>query len=174
MDQIITGSFFESESEIIVHIKIVDVRENKVLWGKSMKGPLDKSIFELIDEISFALNDFYKLCKKAGRELFSGAEVFHSTSDKISKPMTFNELEKLLREHKVSKSLYSINEDLKPNAYNLFETEGKWIFFFLDERGERSLINEFNSGDHAYDFLWEKIENELRYPPSTPPEGIFL
>ena len=86
--------------------------------------------------------------------------------------MTYLELLDKIKENKVPSSLYSINQGLRPNAYVIHENYGIWEFFFLDERGARNNQRAFSSAESAYDYLWERLLFELRYPPSEPPDSI--
>lgn len=87
--------------------------------------------------------------------------------------MTIEELMQKIVSWNVPESLYSINEGLKPNAYILYENYGKWDFFYLDEKGDRSGYTTFRQVADAYDYLWNKLYTEMKYPPSIPPPSVY-
>lgn len=60
VDQLIMGSFLDLNDNITVNMKIVNVKDNSVVWGKSLAGYSGKTLFSLIDKISLEMNDFYK------------------------------------------------------------------------------------------------------------------
>jgi len=85
--------------------------------------------------------------------------------------MKLTELQDRLHKNSVPHSGYSLDEGLKGDAYIIQRKFLKWQFFYLDERGERSLFKEFRNVEDAYDLLWERIEVNLRMiPPSIPRE----
>ena len=89
--------------------------------------------------------------------------------------MKYRDLLINIKKNNVPESLFSINQGLKPNAYILLKNYAKWEFFFLDEKGSRIDAQTFYDDDKAFDYLWEKLSFEIKYPPSTPPDslGIF-
>ncbi len=69
--------------------------------------------------------------------------------------------EKVL-ENKVPDSWYSINNGTKLDSYILIENKNYWEFFYNDERGETSLWTVFENEDLALDYMWKKIEQNIR------------
>ncbi len=57
---LITGSFIEVENKIKVDLKIINVKNNKLIYAKSITGLSGKNIFSLIDKVSVDLSAFYK------------------------------------------------------------------------------------------------------------------
>lgn len=88
--------------------------------------------------------------------------------------MSLKELKDRLHLFNIPESSYSINGELKPDAYILFKNYSKWEFFYLDERGGRNDFAQFQNEEDAFDFFWKKIQNELRYPPSVPPKSVGI
>ena len=76
--------------------------------------------------------------------------------------MIRKELNKKLYEHNVPERWYSINEGLKPDACILYKNYLKWEFFYLNERGEKHDYKIFHNEEDAYDYLWKKMEYQLR------------
>ena len=81
--------------------------------------------------------------------------------------MTIQELKHNIKLNNIPDRLYSLNEGLKPDAYIIFENYSKWEYYYLDERGNQIDKLEFNNSSDAYDYLWSKLEIELKYPPSN-------
>lgn len=88
--------------------------------------------------------------------------------------MTYQDLINNIQASKIPASLYSIEEGLKPNAYILYRNYDKWEYFFLSERGDKLDQRIFDKSEIAFDFFWEKLQNELKYPPSVPPSSIGI
>jgi hypothetical protein len=88
--------------------------------------------------------------------------------------MTYNELMENIRKNSISLSCFSINQDLKPNAYILINNYDKWEYFYLDEKGNRFDSTVFSDPEKAFDFFWNKLLVENRYPPSIPPKSVGL
>ena len=88
--------------------------------------------------------------------------------------MTLKEFEEKVRVNKVPDRLYSLDHGLKPDAYILYKNYSKCEFFYLDERGNRNSYKEFTNDEDAYEFLWKKLEDEIKYPASTPPKSVGI
>jgi hypothetical protein len=87
--------------------------------------------------------------------------------------MTLEGLKQKLSENNIPTNLYSIDDGLKPNAYILYKNYSQWEFFFLDEKGDRNNFKIFYNEEEAFDYFWNKIEIEIKYPPSTPPKSVY-
>ncbi len=75
--------------------------------------------------------------------------------------MNFKDLEIKLRENNVPERWYGINE-LKSDACILYQNYLKWEFFYLDEKGDRNDFKIFLNEDDACNYLWDKIEYQLK------------
>lgn len=76
--------------------------------------------------------------------------------------MDLNELKKRLYKSNVPERWYSIDEGLKPDACILYKNYSKWEFFYLDEKGNRTDYRIFDNDDEAYEYLWKKMEYQLK------------
>ncbi len=58
---LITGSFLEIEKRIKVNVKVINVKDNKIIFASSFESSgTGKNVFSLIDKVSADLADFYK------------------------------------------------------------------------------------------------------------------
>lgn len=87
--------------------------------------------------------------------------------------MTLKEFKDNIRKFNVPNELYSLEDGIKANAYILNKNYEKWDFFFLDEKGDRNNFIQFDDSQEAYSYLWSKLENEMKYPPSIPPKSVY-
>jgi hypothetical protein len=92
----------------------------------------------------------------------------------MSGKMSREELMERLAINNVPKSLYSIDDGLKPDAHHLYKNYSVWEYFYLDERGGRNDHRVFHVSSEAFDFLWERIDIEMKYPPSEPPSTVWM
>ncbi len=76
--------------------------------------------------------------------------------------MNLEDLKEKLSVNNIPLRWYSLNDGLKPDACILMENYGVWEFFYLDEKGNRLDMRFFYSAEEAYEFLWKKMENQLR------------
>lgn len=76
--------------------------------------------------------------------------------------MTKNLFKEKIYQNNVPDSWYSINEGIKLDSYILIKNKDYWDFFYCDERGETSLHRIFENENLALDFLWEKIEQNIK------------
>lgn len=76
-----------------------------------------------------------------------------------------------VKENNIPDSLYSINEGLKINAYNLYKNYAIWEYFYLNEKGERKDFKKYKAVEDALDYIWEKLQTELKYPFDIPPKN---
>ncbi len=60
IEHLIIGSYIEINDRIKVNLKIIDVKSNKIIYGKSIEGSSGKNVFSLIDRIVVDLLKFYK------------------------------------------------------------------------------------------------------------------
>ena len=60
VEHLITGSYLETDDKIKVNLKIIDVKNNKIIYGKSIEGASGKNVFSLIDKIVIDLSEFYR------------------------------------------------------------------------------------------------------------------
>ena len=70
-----------------------------------------------------------------------------------------NELDKM----QVPQSFYSINSNLKTDAYILNYVYGQWEYFYFDEKGNRLEEKIFSNEEEAAEFFLKKIQNEIKY-----------
>ena len=63
---------------------------------------------------------------------------------------------------------YSIDGELKPDAWILNKNYSTWEVFYLDEKGNQSNYKVFPNDEDAYDFLWSKIEYLLGFYKVIP------
>lgn len=76
--------------------------------------------------------------------------------------MTLDELKNKLHWGNVPERWYSLDDGLKPGAYILYKNYSKWECFYLDEKGERVDYEIFQDDQSAYDYLWARMEYQLR------------
>ena len=76
--------------------------------------------------------------------------------------MDLQELREKLIENNVPGRWYSLNEGLKPDACILFENYWVCEFFYLDEKGNKFDMRVFKNSEEAFEFLWKKMEKQLR------------
>jgi hypothetical protein len=71
--------------------------------------------------------------------------------------MDLTTLKRKLFINNINEKWYSLNETLKPDADILFKKDGKWEFFYLDERGGKNDLKTFSNEEEAYDYLWKQM-----------------
>lgn len=76
--------------------------------------------------------------------------------------MNIDQLKEKLFTNNVPERWYSLDEGLKPDACILFKNYSNWEFFYLDEKGNRHEYKVFANDEEAFDYLWKKIEYQLR------------
>ena len=87
--------------------------------------------------------------------------------------MTLEQLNENIAKWHIPAAFYSIDEGLKPDALILIDNQGLWEFFYLSERGDRSMYDYFKSSDEAYDHLWKLLFITVQNIKSTPPPGFW-
>lgn len=75
--------------------------------------------------------------------------------------MTLEELKDKLYQYNVPERWYSLDEGLKSDAYIVSKNHSFWEVFYT-ERGEQHDFQVFISEEEAYDYLWKKMESQLR------------
>lgn len=68
--------------------------------------------------------------------------------------MKKSDLIKLLNNLGVSRSNYSLDGELIPGNMVVYNSYRSWIVFYLDERGNRNEIKEFNTESDALEYLY--------------------
>lgn len=76
--------------------------------------------------------------------------------------MNFEELKYKIEQNNIPDNWYSLDDGLKPDACILYKNYAQWEYFYLDERGGRNDLRIFYKDDEAFDFLWSKLESQLR------------
>ncbi|WP_343304488.1 hypothetical protein AAHN97_23155 [Chitinophaga niabensis] len=82
--------------------------------------------------------------------------------------MDYFELKDKLYWNNIPEYWYSLDEGLKPDACILYKNYSKWEFFYLDEKGERHDYRTFDCDAEAYEYLWGKMEYQLKFYNITP------
>jgi hypothetical protein len=75
---------------------------------------------------------------------------------------------KYLSELGVPSEYYSLEGDLNPDSIVLYESYNKWIVFYLDERGNREKMKEFNSQAEANDYVYYLFRNSTEFRDKGP------
>lgn len=76
--------------------------------------------------------------------------------------MKKSDLLDMLKKNQVPESWYSLDDGLKMDAFVIIENYSCWEFFYLDEKGDRQDFHLFSREEEAYDYLWSKIDYDLR------------
>ncbi|MDB5283846.1 MAG: hypothetical protein JWO06_2921 [Bacteroidota bacterium] len=87
--------------------------------------------------------------------------------------MNLDDLKAKLRTNKIPENRYSLDGELKPMAYVLYENYAVFEIFYMNERGGRDDFHAFNNYEEALDFLWQRMEYYVKHPPNIPPKSVF-
>ena len=68
-------------------------------------------------------------------------------------------LSKLLQEEGFDPNSYSLYGDLNPDSIVIYQNYHKWEVFYLDERGEREMLNICSSEEDACEFMYRTLIN---------------
>lgn len=77
--------------------------------------------------------------------------------------MNVRQLKKELNLLKIPKRMYSVEDDLKGDAYILRKNYYKWECFYFDEKGIEQERREFQNEDEACVFFLDQIKKEFMY-----------
>ena len=78
--------------------------------------------------------------------------------------MNLKLLQDLLKNLRIPESYYSLNSGLKYDAFIIEEQDGKWIYFYFDEKGNREDEHVFYNENEVCEYLLKKIQTEYEYP----------
>ena len=84
--------------------------------------------------------------------------------------MDLETLRKKLHDTNVPERWYSINDGLKPDACIIIKNYFIWECFYYGERGDKLDYISAGEDESAYQWLWEKMESQLKTFKILPKE----